>query len=247
VALSEHERFLLHYGDERIPYTVTVNAKRRERVGINVLPDGSINVEAPEDATAEAITKAVQKRARWIVSHVSDAKKRFEHVLTRDYVSGEQILYLGRRYSLKVVQVPKAKRSVRLTGALLVVESDKIERAAIRGRVRAWYRVKARDYLAGRILAVSKALPWPLDPPQFRLLEMKTQWGSCATGGTVTLNPFLIKAPRDCIDYVVIHELCHLKEHNHSPEFFHLLSKALPNWEATKARLDQMAEVILND
>jgi predicted metal-dependent hydrolase len=103
------------------------------------------------------------------------------------------------------------------------------------------------DYLAGRVEAISKTLPWALDTPQFRLLEMKTQWGSCATGGALTLNLFLVKAPRNCIDHALTHELCHLREHNHSPAFFHLLSRALPDWESTKARLDQMAELILND
>jgi len=113
--------------------------------------------------------------------------------------------------------------------------------------VRAWYRLKARDYFAYRIGVVAKSLPWPQEVPLFRLKEMKTRWGTCAAGGTVTLNPFLIRASRDSIDYVITHELCHLREHNHSPEFFRLLSRAMPQWESVKRRLDEMAEVILND
>ncbi|WP_318012949.1 M48 family metallopeptidase [Mesorhizobium sp. ESP7-2] len=69
----------------------------------------------------------------------------------------------------------------------------------------------------------------------------------CATGGSVTLNPFLVKAPREAIDYVITHELCHLREHNHSPEFFRLLTRSMPGWEAVKSRLDHSAEIILND
>lgn len=242
-----HFERLLHYGDEVIPYTVKVTTGRRERVRIHVHHDGAVEVEAPEEATAEEIGKAVQKRARWVHDHVHDAKRRFEHVLPREYVSGEQILYLGRRYSLKVRHVPRDKRSVKLKGGLLEVAHDHVSTEAVRARVRAWYKVKARDYLAYRLGVIAKALPWPQEVPRFQLKEMRTRWGSCAAGGAVTLNPFLVRANRECIDYVITHELCHLREHNHSPEFFRLLSRAMPQWESVKRSLDDMAEVLLND
>jgi predicted metal-dependent hydrolase len=247
VARFEKDFSSVHYGDQTIRYAVRINPNRSERIAIHVHHDGAVEVEAPENAGEAVIRKAVLKRARWVLRHVGDARKRFEHVLPRQYVSGEQVLYLGRRYALKVVKVPKAERSIKLKGGLLIVATDHTDRAALRARIRAWYRVRARDYFAGRIAAVSRSLPWVQEPPPFRLLDMKRQWGSCATGGTVTLNPFLVKASRDAIDYVVTHELCHLREHNHSPEFFRLLSRAMPSWEAIKSRLDHDAEIILND
>ncbi|MBY3492562.1 MULTISPECIES: M48 family metallopeptidase [Rhizobium] len=242
-----HFERLLHYGGEVIPYTVKVTTGRRERVRIHVHHDGTVEVEAPEEATAEEIGKAVQKRARWVHDHVHDAKRRFEHVLPREYVSGEQVFYLGRRYSLKVRHVPHQERSVKLKGALLEVAHDHVSADAVRARVRAWYRVKARDYFAYRLGVIAKGLPWPQELPNFQLKEMRTRWGSCAAGGMVTLNPFLVRANRECIDYVITHELCHLREHNHSPEFFRLLSHAMPQWETIKRSLDDMAEVLLND
>ena len=74
---------------------------------------------------------------------------------------------------------------------------------------------------------------------------MQTQWGNCSPGGTITLNPHLVKAPRDCIDYVILHELCHLQEHNHGPAFWVLLERVMPDWERHKARLNDMAELML--
>lgn len=244
--MGHFERFL-HYGGEVISYKVTISTGQRERVRIHVHPDGSVEVEAPADATADDIGKAVQKRARWVHDHVRDAKRRFEHVLPREYVSGEQVLYLGRRYSLKVRQVPHEERSVKLKGALLEVAHNHVSADAVRSRVRAWYRVKARDYFAYRLGVIAKGLPWPQEVPNFQLKEMRTRWGTCAAGGTVTLNPFLVRASRDSIDYVITHELCHLREHNHSTEFFRLLGRAMPQWESVKRHLDEMAEVILND
>lgn len=238
---------MLRYGDENIPYRIRFDPRRRQRIKIDVLSDGAVSVDAPVDATLEDIAEAVQKRGRWVHGHVTAAKKRFEHVLPREYVSGEQVIYLGRRYSLKVKRAARAERSVKLKGALLVVSQEVTTRDAVRARVRAWFRMKARDYFRERIAAVAGQLPWPQPIPDFRMKEMSTRWGSCAAGGTITLNPFLVRAPRECIDYVIAHELCHLREHNHSPEFFRLLTRAMPNWQEVKVRLDAMAEVLMND
>ena len=76
---------------------------------------------------------------------------------------------------------------------------------------------------------------------------MRRQWGSCSPTGTLLLNLHLVKAPARCIDYVLFHELCHLREHNHSKAFYTLLERFLPDWETVKDKLDNMAEVLLNE
>lgn len=76
---------------------------------------------------------------------------------------------------------------------------------------------------------------------------MKKQWGSCSPKGVLSLNPHLVKASLRCIDYVLLHELCHLQVRNHGQKFYDLLSKHLPEWQAAKARLDGMAELLLNE
>lgn len=73
------------------------------------------------------------------------------------------------------------------------------------------------------------------------------QWGSCSPNGRITLNPHLVKTPRECIDYVILHELCHIAEHNHSERFYRLLKQVMPHWEKVKACLDGMAALVLSD
>lgn len=82
--------------------------------------------------------------------------------------------------------------------------------------------------------------------PPLRILSMQTQWGSCSPSGRVTLNPHLVKASRECIDHVILHELCHIAEHNHSERFYRLMQQVMPQWEKTKKRLDGMAAALLN-
>ncbi|WP_339108728.1 M48 family metallopeptidase [Thioclava sp. GXIMD4216] len=88
-------------------------------------------------------------------------------------------------------------------------------------------------------------LSWINDRPPFRMQEMEKRWGSCAAHGEIVLNPHLIKAPQECIDYVILHELVHLKHHNHGPEFWAILSAAAPDWERKKQRLDADVERLM--
>ena len=222
--------FVLIYGDARLAYRVQEDPSRSTRIAIHVEPDGAVVVDAPPGYTEEAVQQAVQKRARWITTNVTDAVQRFANVRPREYVSGEQVLYLGRRYILKVIIAAKPSKSAKLRGNRLEVESRTGEPDDIKGRVRGWYRSKARDYLAQRLDLLSARLAWVDSTPSFRLLEMTRQWGSCSPSGQIILNPHLIKAPRACVDYVVIHELAHLIHHNHGPEFFQVLDREVPNW-----------------
>jgi predicted metal-dependent hydrolase len=91
---------------------------------------------------------------------------------------------------------------------------------------------------------VVSPLRWVRQLPPTRLRHMTVQWGSCSPAGRITLNPMLVKAPRECIDYVVLHELVHLLHHHHGPAFYRTLDRHMPGWRAIKARLDGMAEEI---
>ena len=237
--------FTLVYGAERIPYAVNLDPKRTTRIAIHVDPDGSVLVDAPPDFADDAVRQAVQKRARWVIDHVAEARSRHAHVRPREYVSGEQVLYLGRRYMLKVIKVDTRPGMVRLKGNRLEVETRTGDPDDIRGRVRGWYRVKARDYFARRLDELAVSLPWVNEAPPFRMLDMTRQWGSCSPDGQVIVNPGLIQAPRDCVEYVLIHELAHLKHHDHGPDFWRLLDQHVPDWQTRKARLDAMVEVLL--
>jgi predicted metal-dependent hydrolase len=239
--------FALVYGDERIPYEVQSDEKRTRKIAIHVYPDGSVSVDAPPDYDASDIRAAVQRRARWVSSHVAEARARFTHVRPREYVSGEQVLYLGRRYVLKVVRTSVSPGPVKLRAGRVEVESTSGNPDEVKGRLRGWYRAKARDFFARRLDELSHRLHWVGPTPPFRLLGMTRQWGSCSPSGEIILNPHLIKAPRECVEYVLVHELAHLSHHDHGPEFWRLVEKAIPEWRFHKRKLDGMAELFFSE
>jgi predicted metal-dependent hydrolase len=236
----------LRYGDDFISYRVRRQPGRHaRRVAIHVEFDGRVFVDASPEAAEADIRRAVTARARWIWTHVGEARRRLAQVLPREYVSGESLLYLGRRYRLRI-SVDAAGTAVALKGGYLEVRLAERDPARARAALLAWYRTRAKDVFAARLEHIAAELPWLRQPPPLRLQAMRVQWGSCSPAGRLTLNPLLVRAPRDCIDYVLLHELCHLRHHDHSPRFYRLLDAHMAGWRQVKARLDGMAEAMLN-
>lgn len=239
---SQH-RFV--YGDEVISFSLRRQLSRTvTRVAIHVEPDARVLVDAPDTAPLADVLTAVKKRARWISQHVGAARARLANVLPREYVSGESLHYLGRRYLLKVIVNAEAAVEARMRGAFITVTVPEHAPRTIKSSLDAWYRQRARELFADRLAFMATPLRWVKQLPPMRLQFMTVQWGSCSPAGRITLNPLLVKAPRECIDYVLLHELCHLLHHNHSPKFYRTLDRHMPNWRAVKARLDNMAEEI---
>lgn len=236
----------LSYGDLTIAFVLQRRAARKtNKLAIHVEPNGQVLVEAPPTATLEQVLQAVRKRARWISEHLQAVHARLAHVLPREYVSGETAIYLGRRYQLKVVTSKDLPAQVRLRGSRLEVHVRDRNVATVREQIDRWLRTRAREVFATRLAVVAASLPWVDALPPMRLQRMKVQWGSCSPAGRLTLNPMLVKAPRECVDYVVLHELCHLKHHNHGAGFYAALDRYMPEWRRIKARLDDMAELLL--
>ena len=240
-------RHCLQYGNEEICYHVNRVTTRKQNIAIHVYPDGNVQVDAPIDADPARITDAVRVRARWISKRLVEIRGRNLHVIPREYVCGESWFYLGRRYLLKVTVNPGERGTAKLVGRYLQVTSPTAEKSSIKRYVKEWYRTRAKEVFTKRLSALTGQVIWLGESPPIKLLTMSVQWGSCSPSGVVVLNPNLVKAPKECIDYVVLHEVCHLKEHNHSPRYYRLLAELMPDWERHKARLDGLAEALLND
>ncbi|MDF0750853.1 M48 family metallopeptidase [Marinobacter sp. 71-i] len=237
------------YGDRAFRYHLCyLPGHKKASIKVYVHPNSQVQVDAPEGAGLPAIKAAVQCRARWILKHLDDIEVRTRYVHPRQWVSGESMLYLGRRYVLKVIPDPEKPRvTCKLIGGQLRVQGEKVSPERIQKAVRQWYRDQAEDVFQRRLDLMTERLPWTKTAPPWRIVEMQTQWGSCSPEGAVLLNPHLAKAPTRAIDYVLLHELCHLEEHNHSSRFYGLLDRFMPEWRAIKEHLDGQAEVVLSD
>lgn len=234
------------YDSERIPFELQPRKGNIYRVLIKVYYDCRVIVQAPLSASNEEIMNAVKKRARWIYRQRNQFKKQLEHIAPRHYVSGEGHYYLGKQYLLKVVKDLSTKPQIKLLrGKLEIKVKDKSEKN-IKVLLFNWYKEKAREVFNQRLDAMLLQTPWINERPQIHLLTTQTQWGSCSASCKLTLNPHLVKASKECIDYVILHELCHIAERNHSDKFYRLMKQIMPNWKIIKQKVDDMANILLN-
>lgn len=241
---------VINYDIVRLNPTPWSAKSQRKKIIIKVHPDQRVVATAPHDASTEAIQAAMLKRAKWIWTSICEFATQNEYVMPRQYVSGEVQFYLGSRYVLKVIIDPEQTANVKLHRGKLTVTfkkncDDRVVK--IKALLDKWYTHRANLIFKERLMAMTPKATWINDIPSFRIMAMTKQWGSCSSKGSLMLNPHLIKASKECIDYVILHELCHIVEHNHSEKFWRLLSQVMPNWKEVKAKLDDMAELYLNE
>lgn len=229
------------WGNTTIPFNYEY--RQRKSLAISVHPDLTVTVAAPEGASIEAIKQKIRKRGAWI----RKAWREFELYLPkqpeRRYISGETHRYLGRQYRLKIIK--REDETVKcLRGCLEVRTKAPQGSEKVKKLVRAWFRDKAHAIFRERLEACHNAATWKGVPmPLLRIQKMTSRWGSCSQAGRIMLNIELIKAPKDCIDYVITHELCHLKERHHGRRFWKLLGNIMPDYRERRTRLNRYADV----
>lgn len=232
------EKGRIEYAGRTISFTIA--RTDRNRLTISVSPDLSVSVTAPQAKSLAEVEGRVRRRGAWLVRQIEDLERFLPKQPPRRYISGESHRYLGRQYRLKVERAVEA-RGVKLKGAYLHVHAtDPSSAEEVKTLLDTWYRARARE-LFHRYMeeAVERHSRRGLRATGVRLQHMKKRWGSYTSSGTILLNPALIMAPIVCIEYVIVHELCHGKIPHHGPKFEALLTRCMPDWKERKERLER--------
>jgi len=225
----------IQFGSKQIDFQLEFSS--RKSLGITVTPDLDVIVKAPIDTTIEKVKEKLRKKAPWIIRQQSFFLTFHPKMTDRKYVGGETHLYFGRQYRLKIIFDPV--ESVKLKGKFIEVTT--LDKAKVEELVSNWYLHNAKKKLHTiAIELIEKFKKYKVEPSSIVLREMPTRWGSCTAKGKIILNPELIKAPKGCIEYVIIHELCHLIHHDHTQKFIDLQTKEMSNWEKWKMKLEKL-------
>ncbi len=230
--MNQHQ---LSFGSKNITYQVKYTD--RKTLGIQIHPSGQIMVTAPMASDSKTINAKVRQKAPWILKQINIFNKYQPGSTPRRYVSGESHLYLGRQYRLKLVK--DTELSTKVYRGQLWIYGPKMDHTSIQKQLERWYVSRAKEIFHQVLDAVFPKFKRYLKiKPSLFIRKMATRWGSCTPTGRIILNPELIKAPKGCIEYVVVHELCHLVHYNHTKEFYRMLGRIMPGWEKWKNRLE---------
>lgn len=219
--------------------TVKVTRKDIKHVHLSVYPpSGAVRIAAPERMKLDTIRLFAIAKLGWIKQQQQILRAQ-ERETPRDYVSRESHHVWGRRYLLKVVEHDAAP-SVQLQHSKLVLRvrpgTDDVAREAV---IASWYRQLLKTAVPPLIATWERRLKVTVGA--FYVQHMKTKWGSCNSGaGTIRLNTELAKKPRECLEYIVLHELAHLREPNHGPRFIALMDRHMPQWRDTRNLLNRL-------
>ena len=244
---------------DSIEVEVRRSRRRKTRIGLAFDPAGLVILEAPLDATSEELASVVTEHGRWLRHRLSDVQDQAVCVSPPNYVAGELLQFQGEAYELEVETGPRrVVRRLRepqqrlfpdvrgMVGTITVRLPDPQPRLVKRALDR-WYRREA-ERLFAESLHRWRHLPWMDDwGEQWSVRLMRSQWGSCAETGRIVFNTHLVKVPERLLDYVVLHELCHLVHHDHSHRFYALLRAHMPDWEARRTELDAYLPLLMHE
>lgn len=219
-----------------LTYTLR-HTSRRRTVGIFVEPDGRVAVLAPPAASMERIEQIMRRRMKWIRRKQRIAETLPSPPQPREWVAGETHRYLGRQYRLKLAK--GSQSSVKLVGGYFFVTTpDPKNTDRVRELMEGWYKNHAITLLNNRVERVMASSTWlQMKAPSIRIRHLRSRWGSTTAAGRITFNVDLVKLSLSCIDYVVVHELVHLMIPSHSPAFWRMLGRIMPDWRRWQARL----------
>jgi len=221
-----------------LQYTIKRSSKRR-KLTITVERDREVVVHAPSSISEARIQEVVESKRHWIYEKTRHTQKynSLQHPPGKELVSGESALYLGRNYRIEVVK--NGLHEVRFDHGFLIP----LKHAARRKEVlREWYIAKAREKILPRVKQHARTLG--VEYAAAKIVENRYRWGSCTVRDNVNFNWRLIKAPMFVIDYVILHELAHLIESNHTPRFWNIVRAQTPSMEKAREWLRDNGHIL---
>lgn len=234
------EEGTVHFGDSTIQYQVLRRPRRKKTVEITVDSPGIVTVAAPVETSSKHIEATVRKRAKWILRHHGTTDQGPPR---RRFVSGESLQYLGRSVRLTVRSTDAKAVGIRFHHWQFDVEvpsslSGDERREAARTAFERWYRERAAQKLPDRVDRVAGLLG--VRPKEILIRDQRKRWASCAPDGTLRFNWRVIMAAPALIDYLVAHELAHLKVRSHSSGYWAVVAQAIPDYQRRREQLREL-------
>lgn len=229
-------------------YTIKQSRRRRRSITLMINPNAELVVHAPIRTSIYTIERLIKERALWIRDKLLQLNKTKIDMPQHKFIAGEIFYYLGDQYPLRLIEPAGIKPICRLNNNYLELVMPIIEDSTIHSKkslklLMNWYYAEADKIVAERALYWSNHLG-----VRFRKLKLssaKKRWGSCSTHNDININWRLIMTPLAILDYVVMHELCHIIHKNHSKKFWQLVNSFLPDYKDRQNQLKKMQSLLM--
>lgn len=224
------------YQNETIDFSIIY--KKRKTLGIYINIYGHIELRVPKDTKDQQITLLLEKNWKWIQKKVKENKERTEGHREKEYVEGEVFLYLGQTYPIKVIiKETQDKGQVDFIDHQLVISVKEHNDESIKQALKRFYYKTCKSLIEKRIRHYQPN--FKVKPRKIRISDNKSSWGTCNSKFELSFNWKLAMAPVEVIDYVVVHEMCHMVHLNHDRSFWRLVGKIMPDYEEKQVWLAQ--------
>lgn len=216
-----------NYKSEKIEFELIY--KKRRTIEIRIDPPGRVIVTAPSGADEDEILKIVQNKGHWITKKLRDVKN-INIKEERDFKDGDLFLYMGNDYPLKLIIEKNIKNiEVKYSAENIIVISPSADKELIRKAMKLWYREKTEEIIHDRMKELQKY--FDRKPSDIKIKEQKKRWASCTSKGRLLFNWRCSMASVQAVDYIIVHEMCHLYHMNHSKSFWNKVSSVLPDYK----------------
>jgi hypothetical protein len=222
-------------------YEVDVIRTDRSKSARVQVEDGSVSIIVPETLTQERIAKIVTDKHRWIKEKLY-LHQQTAPVSSKEFVSGEAFPYLGRNYRLKIESGAFQPAKLKQGRLVVTIPKETVSPGLVRNAVVRWYRLQAQTRFAEKVVRYAKVIG--VKPTSVAVKTFKSRWGSCTVKDEILFHWKVIQAPHRVVDYVVVHELCHLKHHDHSTAFWKSVERVMPDYLECKEWLKHLGSRI---
>ena len=219
-----------------------IKRQRRKTIALHVLADGTVEVRTPNWVPKYELVDFVERRSEWVIQRRQEVLRDLANQPT--FCDGQYHRFLGGMFPLRLSAAGRGHVDFR-DSVFLVTVQDKDDPVQVSKVMERWYRKKAIELYEERMFACFEQFPdWFQDKyviPEITVRKMRRRWGSCSRAGEVTLSLALIKMPIRCLDYVIVHELCHLEAFHHGKAFYRLLALVMPSWKEHENLIEQLS------
>lgn len=224
------------FGSQNFDYSIEFSSRKTLEIAVN--PDSSVIIKAPFDTKEEILNEKIKKRAYWILKQ-KEYFNSFSNITVKNkYMSGGSLYYLGKQYRLKIIEA-KHEEVKLFRGFIYVYTKNKKDNEVIEKLLDSWYLEHAKKYFSKLLLKqYEKIRKYDVLLPELKVRKLAKRWGSCTKDSKIILNIELIKVSSLCIEYVIMHELCHLKYYSHDKKYYDFLELLMPDWKKRKNKLE---------